>query len=547
MGFNIADLFERAVDAVPDRTAVACDGERLTYREFDQQANRLAHHLLAQGFGHGDHIGIYGQNSLEWIVAMMAAFKIRAVPININYRYVENELSYLFDNADLVALVHDRDYTDRIVAVRAEAPGLRHFVCMDAPAGSAGDADLAALGSVPWPDALAGGSAERPQLDRSDDDEYVIYTGGTTGMPKGVVWRHEDVFFALGGGVDAYTNERVTHGHQLAEKAATNENPMVALNPAPLMHGAAQWGTLRFLFEGGTAVFVSRFEPAAVWTAIADEKVSTILITGDAMARPLVEALQAEPDRWDLSSLFVVSSSAVVFSPSVKEELFELLPNIIIVDAIGSSEGGMNGMVVQTKGQTDNNSSGGPTVTAGRDAVVLDDDLVPLPPGTGQVGRLARTGNIPIGYFKDPAKTAATFLTGPDGTRYVVAGDFARLEDDGRITLLGRGSACINSGGEKIFPEEVESVLKTHPDVYDTLVVGVPDARWGQAVCAVVQPRDAAKPPTLESLTDFARAHVAGYKVPRHMVVTNEIVRSPSGKPDYPWATKLARESTTAE
>lgn len=546
MGFNIADLFERAVDAVPDRKAVVCDGRRLTYREFDEEANRLAHHLLEKGFGHGDHIGIYGQNSLEWIVAMVAAFKIRAVPININFRYVENELTYLFDNADLVAVVHDREYTDRILAVRDDAPALRHFICIDAPAGAGQDDDLAALGSIPWVDAVAGRPADRPDLDRSDDDEYVLYTGGTTGMPKGVVWRHEDVFYALGGGVDAYTNERITHGHQLAEKAATDENPMVALNPAPLMHGAAQWGTLRFLFEGGTAVLVRRFEPEAVWSAIAEEKVSTVLITGDAMARPLVECLQANQGRWDLSSLFVVSSSAVVFSPALKEQLFDLLPDIIIVDAIGSSEGGMNGMVIQTKGQTTNNSSGGPTVTAGRDAVVLDDDLVPLPPGTGEIGRLARTGNIPIGYFKDPVKTAATFLTGPDGTRYVVAGDFARLEEDGRITLLGRGSACINSGGEKIFPEEVESVLKTHPDVYDTLVVGVPDDRWGQAVCAVVQPRDSANPPSLESLSEFTRAQVAGYKVPRHLVVCDEIVRSPSGKPDYPWATKLARESTDA-
>jgi acyl-CoA synthetase (AMP-forming)/AMP-acid ligase II len=545
MGYNIADLFERAVDAVPDRVAVVCDGRRLTYREFDEEANRLAHHLLAQGFGHGDHIGIYAQNSLEWIVAMIAAFKIRAVPININFRYVEDELAYLFDNADLVAVLHDREYVHRIAAVKDRTPSLRHFVCMDAPAGSGGDDDLASIGSLPWPDAVAAQPSTRPELDRTDDDEYVLYTGGTTGMPKGVVWRHEDVFYALGGGVDAYTNERVTHGHQLAEKAASTENPMVALNPAPLMHGAAQWGTLRFLFEGGTAVLVHKFSPEAVWSAIQDEKVNTITITGDAMARPLVETLQADPDRWDLSSLFVVSSSAVVFSPALKEQMFDLLPNIIIVDAIGSSESGMNGMVIQSKGQTLNQGGGGPTVTAGRDAVVLDDDLRPLEPGTGQIGKLARGGNIPIGYYKDPVKTAATFVTGADGIRYVVAGDFARLEEDGNITLLGRGSACINSGGEKIFPEEVESVLKTHPAVYDVLVVGVPDDRWGSSVCAVVQPRDGATPPSLDDLDQHARQHLAGYKVPRHLVLCDEIVRSPSGKPDYPWATTLASESVT--
>ena len=361
-------------------------------------------------------------------------------------------------------------------------------------------------------------------------------------MPKGVVWRHEDVFFALGGGVDAYTNERVTHGHQLAEKAKATESPMVSFNVPPLMHGAAQWGALRFLFEGNTVVFIPRFDPEGVWSTIEREGVNTIVITGDAMARPLVETLAANPDRWDLSSLFVVSSSAVVFSPSLKEQLLDLLPDIIIVDAIGSSESGMNGMVIQTKGQTATHGGGGPTVKAGRDAVVLDDDLRPLEPGTGVIGKLARGGNIPIGNYKDPVKTASTFVFAPDGTRYVVAGDFASLEADGTITLLGRGSACINSGGEKIFPEEVEGVLKAHPEVYDTLVVGVTDNRWGQSVCAVVQPRHPDHPPALAELADHCRRSLAGYKIPRHLVLIDEIVRSPSGKPDYPWATKLAAE-----
>ncbi|QXC62920.1 acyl-CoA synthetase [Aquihabitans sp. G128] len=541
MGFNIADLFERAVDAVPDRMALVCGERRLTYLEMDDEANRLANHLLAEGFGHGDHIGIYGQNTAEWLVAMVAIFKIRAVPININFRYVEDELAYLFDNADLVALVHDREYIDRIAAVSAKVPGLRHFVMVDDGSGTGAEQDPATIGAIAWEDAIAGASAERPDLPRTDDDHYVIYTGGTTGMPKGVVWRHEDVFYALGGGVDAYTNERVTHGHQLAEKAAATPAPMVSLNIPPLMHGAAQWGALRFLFEGNTVVFVPRFSAEAVWSIIEAEKVNTMMITGDAMARPLIETLQESPDRWDLSSLFVTSSSAVVFSPSLKDAMLELLPNIMVIDAIGSSESGMNGMVIQTKGQTANHGGGGPTVSAGRDAVVLDDDLVPLPAGTGVVGKLARGGNIPIGYYKDPVKTAATFVHAPDGTRYVVAGDFALHEADGTITLLGRGSVCINSGGEKIFPEEVESVLKGHPEVYDVLVVGVPDDRWGQAVCAVVQPRHGEAPPTLADLDAHSRTQLAAYKTPRHLVLVDEIQRSPSGKPDYPWATEVAK------
>jgi acyl-CoA synthetase (AMP-forming)/AMP-acid ligase II len=542
MGFNIADLFERAVDAVPDRMALVCGDRSLTFAELDAEANQLANHLLDQGFGVGDHIGIYGQNSAEWMIAMVAIFKIRAVPININFRYVEDELAYLFDNADLVALVHDQEYIDRIEAVREKAPELRHFVMIDDGSGL----DPSRIGAVSWADAIESASADRPVLPRSDDDLYMIYTGGTTGMPKGVVWRHEDVFFALGGGVDAYTNERVTHGMQLAEKAAASPAPMVTLNAPPLMHGAAQWGSLRFFFEGNTVVFVPKFSGEAIWDAVEKDKVTTLVITGDAMARPLTEALEAHPDRWDLSSLFVLSSSAAIFSPSLKDRLFELLPNIMIVDAIGSSEGGMNGMVVQTKGET-LVQSGGITVKAGRDAVVLDDDLNPLPPGTGVIGKLARGGNIPQGYYKDPKKTAETFVTAADGTRYVVAGDFARHEADGTITLLGRGSVCINSGGEKIFPEEVEGVLKAHPAVYDTLVVGVPDERWGQAVCAVVQVREGEPEPSLDDLAEHARTHLARYKAPRHVVFVPQIERSPSGKPDYPWATALAKDAISAD
>ncbi|MCB0972474.1 MAG: AMP-binding protein, partial [Acidimicrobiales bacterium] len=242
----------------------------------------------------------------------------------------------------------------------------------------------------------------------------------------------------------------------------------------------------------------------------------------------------------------VLSSSAVTFSPSLKEAFLELLPNILVVDAIGSSEGGMNGMVIQTKDETITHSGGGPTVKAGLDATVLDDDLQPVEPGSGVVGKLARSGNIPIEYYKDPEKTAKTFVTDAEGKRWVVAGDFASLEADGTITLLGRGSVCINSGGEKIFPEEVEHVLKAHPDVYDVLVVGVPDDRWGQAVCAVVQPREGGEAPSLEDLQDHARAHLARYKVPRHVVEVDEIVRSPAGKPDYPWATKLATAAVSS-
>jgi len=544
VGFNIADLFEHTVDAVADREVLVVGDQRRTYRQLEERANRMGHHLAAAGIEPGDHIGIYGLNSVEWLEAALAAYKIRAVPVNVNYRYVEDELRYLFDNADLKAVVYDRELAPRLAAVRGSLPLLHHLVHIDD--GSRADLDeLASLGSVPFEEAMASGSPERDFGPRSPDDRYVLYTGGTTGMPKGVVWRQEDVFFALGGGIDAYTNERVTDEWTLAEKAKAVESPLRSLNLPPLMHGAAQWGFLRFAFEGNLVVMLRRFDAHEVWRTVEREGINNLSITGDAMARPMIEALEdlGGPDALDLSSLFVVASTAVVFSPTVKDKYLELLPNLMIVDAIGSSETGANGMRVAGKGDTANRG-GGPTVQAARDAVVLDEQLREVPPGSGIAGRLARRGNVPVAYYKDPAKSAATFVTGPDGQRYALAGDMAILEDDGSITLLGRGSQCINSGGEKIFPEEVESALKAHPRVFDAIVVGVPDDRWGQRVAAVVQPRDGVAP-TLEELDAHCRSHIAGYKVPRELHLVPEVVRSPSGKPDYPWATKVARGEIT--
>jgi acyl-CoA synthetase (AMP-forming)/AMP-acid ligase II len=552
MAFNIADLFERTVDAVPDRPALVVGDDRLSFAQVEERANRLAHHLAGAGVGHGDHIGIHGQNSTEWMVAMMAAFKLRAVPININFRYVEAELAHLFDDADLVALVHDVAYAPRVAAVASQVPSLRHLVAMPGPPLPESDAAardeavlaaLAELGSVPFADALAGGSADRDFDERSPDDHYVLYTGGTTGMPKGVVWRHEDVFYALGGGVDATTQERVTSDTAPSERAAASAAPLVTLSAPPLMHGAAQWSTLRAWFEGNTVVFLPKFDPHGVWATIEREGCNVVMITGDAMGRPLIEALEEAPDRYDLSSLLSVASSAAVFSPVVKDRFLELVPNALIVDAIGSSEGGHNGMVAVRKGETAM-KGGGPTVAPFRDATVLDDDLRPVEAGSGVVGRLARTGNIPLGYYKDEEKTARTFVVAADGRRYVVPGDMATVEADGSVTLLGRGSVSINTGGEKVYPEEVESALKAHPDVFDAVVVGVPDERWGSRVAAVVQVRPGAAAPSVDELGAHCRTLVAGYKVPRAVHVVDEVVRSPAGKPDYRWAAAVASGAT---
>jgi acyl-CoA synthetase (AMP-forming)/AMP-acid ligase II len=523
MEFNLADLFEHAVDHFGDREYLICEGKRRTYAQMEERANRLAHHLAAEGIGPGDHVGIYALNSVEWVETLWAVFKLRAVWVNINYRYVEDELAYLFDNADLEALVYQREFAPRVAGVLDRLPMLRHSIVIE----DGTDLPTETIGSVPYEDAVASGAATRDFDPRSPDDRYILYTGGTTGMPKGVVWRHEDVFFALGGGIDPVTNTRIDRPEAMVEKGLANAAQATMLPIAPLMHGATQWGVMGGSFVGNRVCLVARFEPDAVWRLTAAEKVNAMMITGDAMARPLLEAF-ADPEiaALDLSSWVSLSSTAALFSPSVKDQFLERFPNLILTEAIGASESGSNGYTMIQKGKTA--MKGGPTVTPIMDTVAA--------PGSGVVGKVARRGNIPLEYYKDPVKSAETFVTGADGLRYSIPGDFATVADDGTITLLGRGSVSINSGGEKIFPEEVEGVVKAHPSVYDCIVVGVPDERWGQRVAAVVQPRGDDDRPSLDSLQEHCRAHLAGYKVPRELHFVHRIQRSPSGKPDYRWA-----------
>ena len=532
MQFNLADLFEHAADHFGEREYLVCSGQRRTYAEMEARANRLAHHLRDAGVGPGDHVGIYAYNSVEWVETLWAVFKLSAVWVNINYRYVEDELRYLFDNADLTALVFAKEFAPRVAAVRSELPGLRHAVVID----DGSDAALSGLDAVDFETAMASGSPERDFGARSPDARYILYTGGTTGMPKGVVWRHEDVFMALGGGIDPVTSIKIERPEQMVEKGQS-QGPLTTLPIAPLMHGATQWSVMGGSFQGNRIVLVPRFGPHEVWALVDREHVNMLFITGDAMGRPLIEALADPGADYDLSSLVALGSTAAVFSPSVKDEFFVRFPNLVVSDSIGASESGANGYSLVQKGKTA--MEGGPTVTAVRDSVVLDEELREVAPGSGVVGKVARKGNIPLEYYKDPVKTADTFVTGPDGTRYAVPGDFARLEADGRITLLGRGTVSINSGGEKIFPEEVESALKSHVSVYDAVVVGVPDERWGQRVTAVVQPR-AGEAVALDALQAHCRERIAGYKLPRALHLVDQVERSPSGKPDYRWALDVA-------
>jgi acyl-CoA synthetase (AMP-forming)/AMP-acid ligase II len=541
MEWNIADLVERIVDLAPDREALVCGDQRRSYAQLEERSNRLAHHLASVGIGPGDHVGIYAFNSVEFVESMLGAYKLRAVPINVNYRYVEEELRYLFDNADLKALIHHRRFTPRIAAVKDEMPLLRHRIAIDDDSGE----DFRGAGAVSYAEALASASPARSFAPRTPDDLYVIYTGGTTGMPKGVMWRQQDVIFTLGGGIDHATGIPAQAPEDLSKKMGPT--PSVTLAIAPLMHGAAQWATLGALFTGNKIVLYGErsFDADAVWRIVEKERVQTMAITGDAMGRPLVEALFAGSAGRDLSSFVVIASTAAVFSPSVKQQFKERFPNLIVVDSVGASETGFHGTSMYQAGEAAKGQGGVVRVRPGRDTLVIGEDGKPLMPGSGAVGKLARTGNLPLGYHKDPKKTAETFVT-HQGRRYAIPGDFAKVEADGSIVLLGRGSVCINSGGEKVFPEEVEAALKAHPEVFDVVVVGVRDPRWGERVAAVLQPR-AGHTPTLEALAAHCRDKIAGYKIPRALYLVERIERSPSGKPDYPWAKALAAERAARE
>jgi 3-oxocholest-4-en-26-oate---CoA ligase len=523
--FNLSALFERVVDAVPDRAALVSPARRLTYAELDERANRLAHHLAAAGIGPQDRVGLHLLNGTEYVEGMLAALKLRAVPINVNHRYVERELEHLYRDADLAALVVHRGFGPRVSAVAPRIPTLRHVLVVEDGSG----ADPPA-GSVRYEDALAASSPERGFEGRSGDDLYCAYTGGTTGMPKGVLWRHEDLFFAaLGGGDPLLDKGPITDPDELPDRVAAL--PLVQLCAPPLMHVSAHWGAFNMFYGGGCVVLLGpgRFDPVDAWRTVQREGVNTITVVGDAMARPLLDALEADPSLTP-TSLFVLASGGALLSPSTKEQIARLLPNVIVIDAFGSSETGMAG----------SRTGAGATFAMDDTTTVLDDDLRPVVPGSGQVGRLARKGRVPLGYHKDEAKTRATFVEA-DGERWVLPGDHAVVEADGTITLLGRGSTSINTGGEKVFPEEVESVLKSHPDVYDVLVVGVPDDRWGERVVAVLAARDGAAPDH-DALAAHARAGLAGYKVPRDVVVVDEVRRGPNGKPDYGWAKAHAAE-----
>jgi 3-oxocholest-4-en-26-oate---CoA ligase len=535
--YNLADLFESVVDAVPDREALVYVDHpgtgaerRLTYAELDAAANRIAHHLLDSGIRPGEHLGLHLYNGIEYLETVLACLKARIVPVNVNYRYVEEELVYLYRDADLVALVFEAEFTDLVAAALPRVDGLRHLVRVGSVA--PGAAEAAVVPAVAFADAEAAGSPERGFPARSGDDQFIIYTGGTTGMPKGVMWRQEDLFFSgLGGG--APTGEPVRKPEELAERVAAGGDGITFFPTAPLMHGTSTLTAFIGFNFGQRIVIHRKFAPEEVLRTIEKEKVTSVSLVGDAMLRPLVDALNGPMKGTDCSSMFSVSSSGAIMSDTVRRQFQELVPNVMLLNNFGSSESGFNGTATEDSGP----ERGFRIRVNSRTQVV--DPATYEPVATGEVGRVAQCGHVPLGYYNDPKKTAETFFQ-KDGQRWVLLGDMATVDADGVVTVLGRGSQCINTGGEKVYPEEVEQALKSHPDVYDALVAGVPDAKWGHHVAAVVQLRTGAERPSLADIQSHCRSHLAGYKIPRQLVIADSIRRSPSGKADYRWAREVA-------
>ena len=470
-------------------------------------------------------------NGPEYLEGMLACFKVRAVPINVNYRYVDAELRHLYADAGLVGLVHHRQFAP-MVGPALDAMSERRVV-LEVDDGTSPTAS-------PWADdyeaALGRSPDSRPTVDRSGDDLYCVYTGGTTGAPKGVLWRHEDIFFAaMGGGDPLQMGNVVERPEELPSRLL--DVGVVALPVPPFMHASAHWLAFSSFFGGGTLVLLpgGHFDPALTWQLVAAEHVNVLVVVGDAMARPLLDELARDPAAHDTSSLMALGSGGALLSPSTKQEVARLLPNVIVADAFGSSETGQLGGAPPP-----DDAFGAPRLKLDDRTTVLDDDLRPVAPGSGAIGHLARGGRVPLGYRGDEAKSAATFVE-VDGQRWALPGDLARVEPDGSITVLGRASQCINTGGEKVYPEEVEGVLKGHPDVVDAVVVGLPDERWGEHVTAVVQARPGCSP-SLDELRGHARRSLAGYKLPKQLVLVDRVERSPSGKADYRWAADTAAE-----
>ena len=525
--WNFADVWETVASVLPDAPALVQGERRFTWCEFDRHADAFAAWLLAEGSRPGETVAQYLYSSPEYLEAVFAVFKLGLAPVNTNYRYGPAELAYLWENADAATVVFHGEFTDRVEQVRPDLPVVRRWVWVDDGTGACPS------WATSWDGIIAGavGASEttRPPWGRSPDHLYLVYTGGTTGLPKGVMWRQDDLFALL----NASAAVRHPDGGGLAGVAESLTRPgPVHLTAAPLMHGTGAFSSFMALSSGGCVVTLvdRRFSVIEILDTIERERVKSMAIVGDAFAKPLLAALDAEPDRWDVSSLRIMTSSGVMWSAPVKQGLLAHAPRLLCVDTLGSSEAvGMALSVASADGER--GRAGTAAFTLSDDTKVLTDEGHEVRPGSGEIGMIAMRGRVPVGYHKDPEKSAATFREF-GGSRWSMPGDYATIDADGTLRLLGRGSVCINTGGEKVYPEEVEEAVKGHPDVVDAVCVGVPDERFGEVVVAMVELRPGAE---LDEGAVIAgvKATLAGYKAPKRVHAFATLDRAANGKADY--------------
>jgi fatty-acyl-CoA synthase len=524
--FHLADLFETVARTVPDRIAFIGGSARYSFAELNDRCDRLAAGMAAHGIGRGDAVGLYLYNSSAYLEAFIAACKLGAVPYNVNYRYRADELRYLFANADSAVVVHGAEFSPIIREVRADVPTLKLTIAVADGSGE----DTA--GSVDYDSLIAyepGGPWER-----SEQDYLLCYTGGTTGMPKGVMWPHKAFFFSCAGGAGFFNPHGPAQVPADIESRARDGYPLKLFPLAPLMHMAAMWALWGALLNGVTIILDEGrvFDPERMLDTAEREGANMIQFVGDAMATPLRDALRDNPGRWNLAHVVNLGSGGAVFSQHLKDDLKQLVPSAGITDGLGASETGMSGLAEKS-------DEGVMRLPANEFQQVFIDGRIG---NVGETGFVARTGNTPIGYYNDPVKTAETFVT-IDGKLWAVSGDAGRLDDDNKITVFGRGSTCINTGGEKVFPEEVEEALRTHPAIFDAVVAGQTDARWGERVVGIVSPRQGVERPAFEDVKKHLSDKLAGYKVPKALVWVDEVKRSPAGKQDYRWAKDMAEKA----
>jgi 3-oxocholest-4-en-26-oate---CoA ligase len=544
MEFNLARVHDAIADATPDREALVFRDRRLTHRELQERTRRFANFLIERGLGAKcersdlaghesgqDHLALYLYNGNEYLEGMFGSYKARVAPLNVNYRYVDEELLYLLRDAKARALVYHAEFAPRVAAIRSQLPDLDILVQVQDDSGNA-----LLPGALDYEATLAAASPAKPACELSPDDLYILYTGGTTGMPKGVLWRSTDIFIAAMGG--RRIDGSVWSSYEEIAETVKASMPVRTIVGPPLMHGAAQWSSFIMMTMGATLVVpsvVQKLDPDDFLSTVEREKAVSFTIVGDAFARPLLD--QMAKKKYDLSSVFLVGSGGAPLSAANKNEFLEHMPGVIIFDGIGSSETGTQASNPSTKGSSVTSGDFKP----GPGACIVSADLGRLlDPSDEEIGWFAQQGHVPLGYLGDAEKTARTFPV-IGGVRYAVPGDRARYRPDGSFDVLGRDSVTINSGGEKIFAEEVEQALKQHPEVYDVVVAGRPSDRWGQEVVAIVQLRDGSRA-TADDLLAEAAKHIARYKLPKTFVFRPQIQRSPSGKADYRWAKAQALE-----